>query len=693
MKKVMNLYYEGFPVCLKEYSVEDSKIKVTFINMGNHIIKNVKMGYKEDIYTIELENSIVFKCSDEFSLYIENIDDNLIGNIVLISVTTNEKEYVLENYKKVSTLIKPKSISYLGREKYLYIYDFCKLNKVSRKSVKYLPQNYGSYWNCVCGETNFNNDECNNCKLKKEKVFALNNKYEEESYYTNQKINTIATGLIVTLVMYAIFILIQSVGGDFFFQNETKNSFFGTLNRIILPVLYMGLTGVNLYVISRYLLKIEKIITIINVLIIVYLNLVSMIFTINTAYNILFLIVVDLVSIISVISYYRKNGRIKTFNIVYGGLIGLFLLVSMVKVLYYNQYNLKIIDEGIYLNVEVDEETNKYDVPEKLDNIKVIKIAFNDKFEYNIKELYVSRYVNEVLMSSHEVLSKLETLTLSSKNESMYIKDGVLYNSNNIVEIVPLSVKSLTLDTEVIHMEAFKNAIGLEEIYIGKNVKKIEFDAFNGCVNLNKIVFSEDSSLELIDDFAFARTAIREINLPISLKTIGVGIFSECNNLEKLSAPFIGLKKETQVSNVGAQDVFTKFFCAGDYSQSQHIPNSLKEVEFYDITLMHNVTFYNAKYLEKIHLPEKLIYMGIRSFYGCESLKEFTISDGIEVIKESCFQGCKSLKKIIIPESVKSIDINAFKGCESLEEVIYLGDYKELEIASGNDIIVKLLNK
>lgn len=688
MKKIINLYYEGYPVCFNEYIVSNGSIIAKFQNINSMNITNVVLSYLGEAKSIDLNTN-----DELFEVVINDIDENLVGQLELISITANSKIYKLEDYKNKSSIIKPKNVSFLGRERHLFIYDFCKKNNVSKSHVKFLPADYKSYWNCVCGETNFNKDECKNCKLKKEDVFFTDYKYEKESYYTNGKLNVIFSGLIFTVIIYFILMLIQGIGGDFFFDNAQKNNFLGTFNRIVVPLTYIVLTGINLYAISSYKVKLEKTINIINVCLVIYLNLFTAIFTINSAYNVIFILALDIIDMVSIIAYYKNYDRIRKFNIAYIGIIFAMLICSIVKISIYSSYELKVIDNGIHLYVEVDEDVKEYSIPASLDGLKVTKVSFSDQIKYNIETMYISEYVEEILMHSHITLPKLTKIELASENKSLYIKDGVLYNKNNLVEIVPTSVKSLELNSEVIHKEAFKDALGLETIYIGKDVKEIAVEAFSGCINLKQVIFDEDTKIEKIDDYAFKNCGLISIELPKSLMRLGEGILAECKSLEKLKAPFLGYERETEIKDYTAQDLFTKFFGSGDYSCYFLIPESLKEVEIYDIVLIHNVTFYKAANVEKIVLPDELLFMGSRSFYECKSLKEFKISNGIEAIKESCFQNCSSLKKIVIPDSVKTIEKNAFLGCDALIEVIYEGDINELVIAEGNDIIKEILYK
>ena len=116
------------------------------------------------------------------------------------------------------------------------------------------------------------------------------------------------------------------------------------------------------------------------------------------------------------------------------------------------------------------------------------------------------------------------------------------------------------------------------------------------------------------------------------------------------------------------------------YSYYDFIPATLKKIEIYDISRIHNVTFYNLENVEEITISSDLRDLGVRSFYNCKKLKKVNIKGTFTEIYESMFEGCESLTELRLPTSVKKIDKNAFKNCNSLTKIIYNGDKESLEV-------------
>ena len=83
-------------------------------------------------------------------------------------------------------------------------------------------------------------------------------------------------------------------------------------------------------------------------------------------------------------------------------------------------------------------------------------------------------------------------------------------------------------ETEVA-THSFKSHTYIKKLIIPSSVKRIGFEAFNGCNNLEEVVFKENSQLESIGTAAFYGCAkLRTINLPNTLTTIGSHAFEKC---------------------------------------------------------------------------------------------------------------------------------------------------------------------
>ena len=62
--------------------------------------------------------------------------------------------------------------------------------------------------------------------------------------------------------------------------------------------------------------------------------------------------------------------------------------------------------------------------------------------------------------------------------------------------------------------------------------------------------------------------------------------------------------------------------------------------------------------ITKVIIPNSVIEIGFREFYGCESLQNIVIPDSVTEIGESALASCDSLHKITMPKKLKNISID-----------------------------------
>ena len=132
------------------------------------------------------------------------------------------------------------------------------------------------------------------------------------------------------------------------------------------------------------------------------------------------------------------------------------------------------------------------------------------------------------------------------------------------------------------------------------------------------------------------------------------------------------------------------------------VPDGVKSISAYQ---------YQEKDLDSIVLPDGLIDIGSKAFYGCKNLKEIELPNSVRIIESSCFaecanltyvklsnslneiasgafRNCSSLTMIDVPKSVNSIKGSAFVGCENLQKIIIRNGHTELK----NGIFGKMPN-
>ena len=257
-----------------------------------------------------------------------------------------------------------------------------------------------------------------------------------------------------------------------------------------------------------------------------------------------------------------------------------------------------------------------------------------------------------------------------------------------------------------IYEGAFFGCGKLKNIILADNIVEISDYAFYGCTSLTEIPVSDTSMIKgiysyafaysgicgdfatpktLIDigDYAFRGTKITSAFIPDDNKLdliIGIGVFEECEVMEKIDVPFLG-------ASYGDEDIYWigYIFGAGAPSaNATYIPQSLRtyiahEGGLLELTCGTPANIGSSKptgyykmektNIENITLPEGITSIGQWAFYKCVNLKSVTIPDSVTNINSWAFYNCSSLESLTIPDSVKVIGNETFYNCKSLTSI------------------------
>ncbi|MCD8206664.1 MAG: leucine-rich repeat protein [Bacteroidales bacterium] len=229
----------------------------------------------------------------------------------------------------------------------------------------------------------------------------------------------------------------------------------------------------------------------------------------------------------------------------------------------------------------------------------------------------------------------LETVRLSDSVKEL--PDYLFYGCRSLSSI---GTSDSTFDSlESVGRSAFYNCTSLMQIplnyssldYIGKY-------AFYGCSELRTIPLND--KLREIDDYAFYKSGLSEIELPSSIERIGDKAFYKCTDLEEV------------------------VFDDSDEAKLE----------------IGNYAFYKCESLESVTLSGNVKSVGNYAFYKCDSLSSLTMKYGVETIGEGAFSYAP-ITYLGIPGSVKEIGKYAFRGCAELKSVTIpstvetIGDY------------------
>ena len=201
----------------------------------------------------------------------------------------------------------------------------------------------------------------------------------------------------------------------------------------------------------------------------------------------------------------------------------------------------------------------------------------------------------------------------------------------------------------------------IPETYEGKSVTSIKSQAFKNC------------------------RFITEIFVPNTIQSIGLGAFSGCNVLEKITLPIIGAKNysPSDTNQYGLGYIFgTAYFdygiktsqqyysSEGTYrTQTFYIPSSLKEVVITSLTRIPYGAFYGCSNITTVTFSDTITEIGAYAFYHCDGFETLNISGNITSIGEYAYARCNSLETLNIGNNVTTIGNYAFYDCNSLINV------------------------
>lgn len=187
-----------------------------------------------------------------------------------------------------------------------------------------------------------------------------------------------------------------------------------------------------------------------------------------------------------------------------------------------------------------------------------------------------------------------------------------------------------------------------------------------------------DDAVTEIGEFAFARSGLKEIEIPESVEKIDYGAFYHCDSLTNVSVPstvkeidanaFAKTPWLTSLLNNGS----SPFVIVGDgiliaYSGTDsvvNIPDSVKQIGA--------EVFKDHMGITAVNIPDSVTVIGEAAFCGCRNLK--TVNGGSSLVRvgDRAFQDCP-LSKIVIPASMQEIGLGAYDCPDGTDTVIFEG--------------------
>lgn len=162
---------------------------------------------------------------------------------------------------------------------------------------------------------------------------------------------------------------------------------------------------------------------------------------------------------------------------------------------------------------------------------------------------------------------------------------------------------------------------------------------------INKLTF--DAGVEKIDDFAFARSSVREVVIPSGVTHIGYGAFYHCDNLEKIEIPATVEMIEPEA-----------------FSMTKYLKSWSQSADADDFLVVGNGILLAYKgNSSKVIIPDNVKKIAAGVFQNRAEITEVILNDGLTEIGEGAFSGCTSLSTVTGGKSLIKISDRAFSVC------------------------------
>ena len=187
----------------------------------------------------------------------------------------------------------------------------------------------------------------------------------------------------------------------------------------------------------------------------------------------------------------------------------------------------------------------------------------------------------------------------------------------------------------------------ITNVFIPNSVKTIGRSAFAECVDLKSVRLPEQ--LTKIEPSTFGNCAnLTSIDIPEGVTSIGENAFAGCIQLKEITIP-------SSVTHFG-EGVFWNT----GFTSLPKLPES--------ITTIVNSMFYGCSQLSSIEIPKNITWIGDCAFGRCP-MAEIEIPASVTRIGVAAFANCTNITSISIPDNVTDIGSNAFLGCTNLKTV------------------------
>ena len=318
-----------------------------------------------------------------------------------------------------------------------------------------------------------------------------------------------------------------------------------------------------------------------------------------------------------------------------------------------------------------------------------------------IKHLFVRNDVEEISEEAFKQFgNNLESIVVEEGCENFYSVNNCLISSHD--ETLLLGCKNSKIpDSGVrsIRNYAFARCEGLSEIEIPINIREIEYNCFQECFNLEKIVF-KSPKLHIAEGAFIACRNLQSVCIDNLENWLGYEFENTTSNpLSYARELIIDGKKTDDITIPRITEISARAFNHTESIKMLCIPPSVRRIgEFAfvgcknlrrvfidDLKGWCNIEFnnYSANPLtsdaifssnkeeveETTSASEELFVSSIKFYLKNEELRDLIVDKGIPIIKKSVFVRCSSLRTVTFTGEKTVVEANAFLKCPNLKKI------------------------
>lgn len=291
----------------------------------------------------------------------------------------------------------------------------------------------------------------------------------------------------------------------------------------------------------------------------------------------------------------------------------------------------------------------------------------------------------------------LNDVQLEGMEEGLGI--GVFYYCSGLT-------KFSSQDMDYIPVSTFTGCTGLTEVYISKNIQKIEAEAFMDCTSLatvsfksaNRTLGAEEAEIAYsinlgdllyIGKSAFQNTGIQSISIG-KVQTIDENAFKDSKNLTIFRAKSVDTVKTSAFD--GCSALYHWLDNAEESGDTYNNPNQSKGLYLLKATSVGDYAFRGTQFTSLITLS--LESCGVEAFSNNHNLGSVVIecNDVLTELPAGSFQNCSALTEVHLPDSIVKIGTDAIDNRSGIRvysnspSLDYSGTYTVLSMNTSGTV-------